>query len=142
MFGAMEFGYKRTGSVSEVGHTSVTMLTLVLQYWWSQTDTTIQYKYVHVNSMSVDRWVGIANLMATLEAWVPNILKDKSMKKRRHVLNSFPGLGCKKTNCLSLKLKVFMKAVINIEKEILNMHVKSIISLCSSVASVLLGYHA
>lgn len=25
MFGAMEFGYKRTGSVSEVGHTSVTV---------------------------------------------------------------------------------------------------------------------
>lgn len=92
--------------------------------------------------MSVARWVGIANLIATLEAWVPNILKDKSTEKRRCVPNSFPGLGRKKTNCLSLKLKVFRKAVNNIEKEILYMHVKSIISLCSSVASVLLGYHA
>ena len=92
MSGAMEFGYKRTGSVSEVGHSSVTMLTLVHQYWCSETDTTIQYKYMHVNSMSVDRWVGIANLMATLEAWIPNILKDKSTEKHRHVLISFPGL--------------------------------------------------
>lgn len=41
----------------------------------------IQYKYMHVNSVSVDRCIGIANLMATLEAWMCNILKGKSMEK-------------------------------------------------------------
>lgn len=38
--------------------------------------------------------------------------------------------------------KVFKKAVNNIQKEILNMHVKSIISLWSSVASRQLSCHA
>lgn len=57
-------------------------------------------------------------------------------------MNSFPELGQWKTNCLSLKLKVFKKAVNNVQKEILNMHVKSIMSLCSSVASMQLSHYA
>lgn len=32
-------------------------------------------------------------------------------------MNSFPELGCWKTNCVSLKLKVFKKAVNNIKDE-------------------------
>lgn len=38
------------------------------------------------------------------------------------------------------KVKVFKKAVNNVQKEILKMHVKSIISLCSQHAAVMLNY--
>lgn len=91
VFEALGFGYRRIGGVSEAGHTSITLLALVLQYWCSQFETTIHYEYVH--SVSVDRCVGIANLMARLESWISNILKDKSVEELRCVLNSFPGLG-------------------------------------------------
>lgn len=94
MFRAIGLGYKRTGSVSEVGHRSVMLLAFVLQYLCSQTETVILYEYKHGNSVSLDRCVGIAKLMDTLEACIPNILKRKSMVELRHVLNSFsPGLG-------------------------------------------------
>lgn len=90
---------------------------------------------LHVNSVSADTCVGIANLIG---GWIPNIFKDKPSG----AMNSFPELGRWKTNCVSPKLKVFKKAVNNIQKEILNMHVKSIISLWSSVASRQLSCHA
>jgi len=93
MFGATGFGYKRTGSVSELGHTSVTVLALALQYWCSQIETVIWCKYMHVNSVAVNRCFGIAHLMATLEAWVANILKHKSVEKLWHMLNGSSGLG-------------------------------------------------
>lgn len=54
-------------------------------------------------------------------------------------MNSFAELGPWKTNCVS-KVKVFKKAVNNVQKENLKMHMKSIISLCSQHAAVMRNY--
>lgn len=64
-----------------------------------------------VNSVSAGMCVGIANLIG---GWIPSIFKDKFMEKTQVCDEQLAELGRQKTNCVSLKLKVFNKAVSNI----------------------------
>lgn len=106
VFGTIGFPFRRIGSVSEAGHNSV----LVFPDW--------DHNLVRIHCMSIKcLHIHVLVLLTSLQVGDLVSLRIHLWKKLRHVMNSFPELGWWKTNCVSLKLKVFKKAVNNIQKD-------------------------